>query len=65
MTDKEKLKEAVSLLKMIRLDAKMALRDDWDRGDDGFKSQIICIDKFLNSIKRKYTSKFKQTKLDL
>lgn len=50
MNDKEKLEEAKSILKTIYEDATMALKDEWDRTDDGFESQQILIQRFFNSI---------------
>lgn len=42
--------EAIEILKNIKLDAKMALDDRWDRSDDGFITQIEIIEEFLNSL---------------
>lgn len=42
--------KAVELLTMVKVDAEMALNDDWDRSNDGFSHQIEFIDKFLNKV---------------
>jgi hypothetical protein len=62
---RDKLKEAVALLKTLREDAKLALSGDWDKSEEGFRAQIESIDKFLDSLDKKDDGKFKQTKLDL
>ncbi len=58
-----KLQEAVLLLKTLKQDAKLALSDNWDRSDEGFRDQIILIDRFLSSLERGKRSKFVQLKI--
>jgi hypothetical protein len=67
MTDKQKLKKAISALKTLKQDAKLALSGDWDRSDHGFECQIYLIDDTLKEIENDQgpKSKFKQTKLPL
>ena len=51
---KNKLKEEViSLLKTLRKDAHMALNNEWDRSNDGFRCQILLINEMLNKLKTK------------
>ena len=38
--------ELTELLSCLWTDANMALRDEWDRSDSGFKAQIILIEYF-------------------
>jgi len=66
MTDKEKLKKAVKIIKTLKEDAKLALKGAWDRSDQGFEDQIILIDTFFSEIEKdEEESKFKQGKLEL
>jgi hypothetical protein len=62
MTDKQKLKEAIKVIKTLRKDAEMALSGEWQitgypgmgldsDSAEGFEAQIQNIDRFLNSIK--------------
>jgi hypothetical protein len=41
------IKKLTAQLEMCRLDAKMALSNDWDRGDEGFQAQIDAIDALI------------------
>jgi hypothetical protein len=41
------LKEIIEVLQCLHTDAQMAVRDDWDRTDDGFESQMRIIDDAL------------------
>lgn len=50
MTTEEKLKEACEIINTLRIDAEMALCGDWDKGDEGFESQINLIDDFFYKI---------------
>lgn len=66
MTDKQKLKEAIRLLKIVKQDAKLALSGRWNRGDDGFTAQIQLIESFFDKIESPPPeTKFKQGKLPL
>lgn len=65
MTDKQNLKEAVRILKMIKKDAELALSGKWDRSDDGFEAQEILIDKFLKSLEKKEEGPLKQITMQL
>lgn len=47
---KKRLEEAILTLKTLREDAEMALNGDWDRGDVGFRDQIILIDQTIEYI---------------
>ena len=51
MTDKKRIKILVSELKILRRCANEALRDEWDRGNDGFEALIWGIDRALEEIK--------------
>ena len=46
MNYKTALYEALTILKNIHIDANMALKDDWDRSNDGFECQIKIIEGF-------------------
>lgn len=54
MTDKQIIKKCVSLLKILRKDAEMAIKGDWDcstsEGLEGFEAQIQLIDELLETI---------------
>jgi hypothetical protein len=41
------IKKLTAQLEMCRLDAKMALSNDWDRSDEGFQAQIDAIDALI------------------
>ncbi len=65
MTDTQKLKKAISIIKTLREDAKLALNNDWDKSNSGFENQIILIDSFFNEINKKQEGLLKQIKLNL
>lgn len=44
--------EITGVLQTVRLDARMALLDDWDRSDEGFEYQIEIIDRVLTKLSR-------------
>ena len=41
-------KDIAKLLSGLWTDANMALDDDWDRSDSGFKAQITLIEEFAS-----------------
>jgi hypothetical protein len=43
--------EVIKILTSLKIDAEMALSDEWDRSDDGFEAQIEFIDKILNNFR--------------
>lgn len=67
MTDREKLKKALIVIKTLKQDAKLALSGAWNKSDDGFEDQITLIDMFFNEIRKddEEGKKFRQTKLPL
>lgn len=65
MTDKQKLKDAEQLLKILKADAKIGLHGGWDNLDEGWQCQIDSINKYFSSTKDQPSSKFKQTKMDI
>lgn len=46
----QELKEACEILNIIYIDASMALVDHWDKSNDGFESQQILIEQFLEKV---------------
>ena len=50
MNEQEKLQEAISVLKTLLEDARMALDNKWDRSDSGFEAQITLIENTLSEI---------------
>lgn len=49
----QELQEACEILNIIYIDASMALEGHWDKSDDGFESQQILIEKFLDKVNYK------------
>lgn len=41
---------AVKIILTLKQDAEMALNEEWDKSDEGFKAQISIIDKFLTEL---------------
>lgn len=46
----QELQEACEILNTIYIDASMALEGHWDKSNDGFESQQILIEKFLDKV---------------
>jgi len=40
----------IKALEILKADAEMALNNEWDKNDDGFKEQIILIDQALADV---------------
>lgn len=51
MTDKEKIKELIEILEVLKEDAEMAINGDWDKSNEGFQDQIDLIDNTLKLVK--------------
>lgn len=65
MTDKEKLKKAIEVIKTLKEDAKLALSGHWNKSDEGFQDQLLLISKFFVEITGEPKGKLKQGKLKL